>query len=122
MTSEEYKAQNVYSNGNVNILNSVSFNNSIAQLIYSNYLYEKVKSEDGSKFFTGDPYDIVGEWQAHNIAVNFTRTLMALIFVSLALLSNGDYYNIYERSVHVDLGSSIAAEDDWYVRLPSYIY
>ena len=60
MTSEEYKAENVYSNGNVNILNSVSFNNSIAQLIYSNYLYEKVKSEDGSKFFTGDPYDIVG--------------------------------------------------------------
>ena len=47
---------------------------------------------------------------------------MALIFVPLALLSNGDYYIIYERSAHVDLGSNIAAEDDWYVRLPSYIY
>ena len=64
---------------------------------------------------------LVVEWQVHSIAANFTRTLMALIFVHLALLSNGDYYNIYERSAHVDLGSSIAAEDDWYVRLPSYI-
>ena len=126
MTSEEYKAENVYSNGNVNIPNSAAFNNPIAQLIYSNYLYENVKMEDGSNFFTGDSYDIVGEWQAHNIAANFTRTLMALLFVPLALLSNGDYFwnimhNIYERSAHVDLGPSIAAEDDWYVRLPSYI-
>ena len=69
---------------------------------------------------------IVGEWQAHNIVSNFTRTLMALIFVTLALLSNGYYlwnimHNIYERSAHVYLGPSIAAEDDWYVKLLSYI-
>ena len=132
MTSEEYKAENVYhfnpstGEGNVHIPNSAAFNNPIAQLIYSIYLYENVKMEDGSNFFTGDPYDIVGELQAHNIAASFTRTLMALFFVPLALLSNGDYFwnimhNLYVRSAHVDLGPSIAAEDDWYVRLPSYI-
>ena len=92
MTSEEYKAENVYSNGNVNIPNSAAFNNPIAQLIYSNYLYENVKMEDESNFFTGDPYDLVGEWQAHNIAANLQELywycflylllccLMAIIF------------------------------------------
>ena len=47
-----------------------------------------------------------------------------VFFVPLKLF-NGDHLlselnNQYKRSAHVDLGSSIAAEDEWYVRLPSY--
>ena len=61
MNSEEYKAENVYEDVKVQISNSVCFNNPIAQLVYSNYLYENVKKEDGTNFFNGDPYDIVGE-------------------------------------------------------------
>ena len=133
LNSDKYKAENVYhvnpstSEGNVHIPNSAAFNNPIAQLIYSNYLYENVKNKDGSNFFTGDPYDIVGEWQAHNLAAILTGSLMVLDFIPLALLSNGDYfwsklYNAHSSSVHTDIGPNINSEKRGIVRVVSKIY
>lgn len=127
MNSEQYKAENVYKDGNVHIPNSALFNNPIAQLIYSNYLYDNVKNEDGSNFFNGDPYDIVGEWQAHNFAANLTGISLVLGLAPMSLLSNGDLvlskiYEYHERSVHADIGPNINSEDNGLVKFVSVIF
>ena len=116
MSDEDYKAENVFDGENVHIPNSAMFNNPIAQYTYSKYLHENVKNEDGSDFFTGDVYDIVGEWQAHNFASLISGSLMIsdpIWFVALQ--------GVHKRSVHADIGSSIDAEDDFIVRFPSKV-
>ena len=60
MNSEEYKAENVYEDGNVQISNSVCFNNPIVQLVYYNYLYENVKKEDGKNWWRNFIYIGIG--------------------------------------------------------------
>lgn len=127
MNSEQYKAENVYHDGTVEIPNSAAFNNPIAQLIYSNYLYNNVKKEDGSRFFTGSPYDIVGEWQAHNLAAHLTG---ALLFIGItkptSLLGNPDIvsklYDHHYSSVHLNVGPNINSEKRLLVRGVSKIY
>ena len=122
MNAEEYKAENVYNDGKVEIPNSALFNNPIAQYVYSNYLYENVKNENGENFFTGDVYDIVGEWQMHNVA----------FWAPVAIASQGGLINIgigivgakltHESSIDAQFGSSLEAESDrWYVYYPSNI-
>ena len=121
MNSEQYSVDNVVkrdSEGNivgVQIKNSAAFNNPIAQFIYSKYLYDNVKNSDGSNFFTGDVYDIVGEWQAHNLAADISGFGLAGAFVLNIFLSNAyqlfdDIYSIHQSSVHLDLGSSLEVE------------
>ena len=68
MNSEQYKAENVYDGNSVEIPNSAFFNNPLAQNIYATYLYNNVKDLNGDRFFVGGVDDIVGEWQAHNLA------------------------------------------------------
>ena len=129
MTSEEYKAENVLKESvdgeeYVHIENSASFNNPIAQMVYADYLYENVKKKDGSRFFDGDPYDIVGEWQAHNVAAIViknvkprpaTRKLTEFIF-------GKSVDSLYDRSIHADIGSNIDAENEVLVRFASKFF
>jgi len=131
MTSEQYKAENVVTkdeNGNVqnvHIKNSAAFNNPIAQYVYSSYLYNNVKNDDGSNYFTGDVYDIVGEWQAHNAAAIITGIGMVASSIDL-LTSNATvfnyFYDLHKSSVHVDIGNSINAEKRGVVRVISKIF
>ena len=127
MNLEEYKAENVYEDGNIQISNSVCFNNPIAQLVYSNYLYENVKKEDGTNFFNGDPYDIVGEWQTHNFAAQITGIAMVALSIPLSLVSFGDQamskiYGLHSSSVHVDLGPNINSDNRGIVRFVSKLF
>ena len=120
MISDNYKAEN-YSpdetNQNIQIENSDNFDNPIAQFIYSKYLYENVKNKDGSNFFTGNVYDIVGEWQAHNLASDISLLTMSATFIPCVLTSSGgevfmDIYDVYYKSRHVDLGPNLNVEKD----------
>ena len=91
MCSDNYKAEKVYKldpktgEENVNIPNSALFNNPIAQTIYANYLYKNVKRADGSNYFNGSVYDIIGEWQAHNDA---SKLLGLSLFMPGAIIQN----------------------------------
>ena len=66
-TNEDYKADKVMNNNVVTIKNSSLFNNPLAQKLYSRYLYNNIKNDDGTQYFTGNEYDIMAEWQWHNI-------------------------------------------------------
>ena len=126
MTSDKYKAENVFDGTSVSIPNSAFFNNPIAQLIYSNYLYDNVKTEEGERFFTGDAYDIVGEWAAHNFASMITGSALTLISGlpdnSIKTLLFKHTYNLHRRSVHLDLGTNIEANDSVIVSAVSYAF
>ena len=123
LNSDKYKIESVYNGENVHIPNSAMFSNPIAQSIYAKYLFNNAKREDGSNFFT-DPYDIVGEWQAHNIAAYLTGFALAIGFIPLTLFSNGKgifdkLYTLHDRGIHADIGSSINFEVERIVRIAS---
>ena len=132
MTSEQYKIKNITqidnegNIGGVHINNSAAFNNPIAQYVYSNYLYNNVKNSDGTKYFTGDVYDIIGEWQAHNLAAHVTGLGLILTAIPSGLFGSGNIfsglYDLHRRSVHVDLGSELKSEYRLVVRGVSQIY
>ncbi len=132
MTSEQYKAENVVTRdkeGKVNgvqINNSAAFNNPIAQWVYSSYLHKNVKNDDGTNFFTGDVYDIVGEWQAHNFAAIVTGIGLAITAIPSGVFGSGHVYSFIKpyhiSSVHVNLGNSLAAEERGIVRGISQIF
>ena len=132
MTSDQYKVDNVTQRdeeGNiisVHINNSAAFNNPIAQYVYSNYLYNNVKNSDGTNYFTGDVYDIIGEWQAHNFAAQVTGLGLALTAIPSGLFGSGNIfsgiYNLHSRSVHVDLGNDLNSETRGVVQGFSQIY
>ena len=126
LISDKYSADNVFDGENVEIPNSAFFNNIIAQSIYSKYLYENVKNEDGSNFFNGDPYDLVGEWRAHNAAfwIPIGITFLGIssanpefigIGICLALIT-------HDSAISTNLGPNIDAEKRFVVRLISKIY
>ena len=117
MNDNVYNADNVFAEENVHIPNSAMFNNPIAQYIYSKYLYKNVKNEDGTNFFTGDVYDIIGEWQAHNFAALVIDSIIITCPISYFFLK--DYHN---RSFHADIGSSVEEEDGFLVRTASQIF
>lgn len=125
MNSEQYKAENVYDGNSVEIPNSAFFNNPLAQIIYSNYLYKNVKKEDGSNFFNGDPYDIVGEWQAHNLAFWGPKSVAGIgviggdpISTMVGILVDS---KISDNAQDVNLGRNINEDKRFFVRLFSKI-
>ena len=112
MTSEEYKAENVIDeNGNVEITNSAYFINPIVQYIYSSYLYNNVTVEDSNgdkvKYFTGDVYDIVGEWQMHNAAFWAPISLASQGNIGIGIVGAK---LTHENSISVSFDSNLAAE------------
>ena len=116
LNSDEYSAENVFNGESVEIPASACFNNPIAQHVYSHYLYNNVKYTDENdnkiNYFTGDVYDIVGEWQMHNLA----------FWTPVAIASQGGLINIgigivgakltHESAINARFGSSIEAESD----------
>ena len=133
MGSDDYKAEKVYKldpktgEENVNIPNSALFNNPIAQTIYANYLYKNVKRADGSNYFNGSVYDIIGECQAHNDA---SKLLGLALFMPGATIQNIPFISsgvqtvkgLFDSSYAVDLGPNIDSEDRPLVRVISKIY
>ena len=108
MNSEEYKAENVIDeSGNVEIPNSAYFNNPIAQCIYSDYLYDNVKNENGENFFTGDVYDIVGEWQMQNAAFWAPISLASQGNIGIGIVGAK---LTHESSISVSFDSNLVAE------------
>lgn len=82
----------------------------VIPLYSSKYLYNNVKTENGERFFT-NPYDIAGEWAAHNFAASVTGVASVLLGsmpdnpIRTILFDNIHMYHY--RSVHLDLGPSI---------------
>lgn len=126
MTGEKYRAESVFEGDDVEIPKSCLFNNPIAQLIYSKYLYENVKNKDGTPYFQGDVYDIVGEWQMHNF----------VFWAPIALLTSGDLgttaigagltYYLHSSTQNANIGSSIETENNglrkYTVYYPSQVF
>lgn len=125
MTNENYEIENVFDGKNVEIPNSAYINNPIAQYIYSSYLYNNVKKADESNYFEGNKFDIMGEWQAHNVAYWGMKvvSLFSKDFAnSLAGIANANNYEDFLNSAKtVNFGPSIELEERGIVRLVSSI-
>lgn len=76
-----------------------------------------MKKSVGSNFFDGDVYDIIGEFQFHNIVAYTTGIIMISDPILGVVL-----YDIHSRSVYTDIGSNINEENRDFVRVPSKIF
>ena len=120
LNDSRYKAESVYHDDSVEIPNSYCFNNPIAMLIYSNYLYNNVKTKSGENFFNGGVYDIVGEWAAHNIAAHFFN--YGLNVSHFSDVSKNGLKVLFDQSASVNLGRNIEEDDREIVRIASNIF
>ena len=126
LENEKYSANSVFNNNDVEVPNSFMFNSPIVQFAYSKYLYENVKNEKGKSFFTGSVYDIMGEWQAHNLA------FWAPIGIAAYGVFTGDLLSIAAGTVlaaithphanNLNVGENIDADDVGIIRFISKIF
>ena len=73
----------------------------------------------GENFFTGDVYDIVGEWQMHNLAFLFVAPAKTVVGAFGKSKISTSLNQISEQSKILNLKSSLQAEDRDFVRKPS---
>lgn len=126
LKNEKYSAKTVPNNEELIVPNSFLFNNPIAQFTYSNYLYENVIDDNGDKYFTGGVYEIMGEWQAHNLA------FWAPIEIAFHGILTGNVLSIAAGTIlaiithphanHLNIGKSIDADKVGIIRLFSKIF
>jgi len=88
------------------IVDSYKVQNPTVVFGYSIYLRYFSDSKD---CFDGSATGIAAEWMVHNIGYDLT-------FIPSKF---GYLQNINDRAIHTDLGRTVFAEDDWYVRYPA---